>query len=90
MLGKYEPTCIVTIIMVTMYLWSMVFIVEPGELIKIRYNFHNALRDFWVDSYSISELIQIRYNFQSAFREFEAMEDFTDVTKSFGLVESIL
>ena len=30
MLGNYEPTCIVTIKMVTMKPWSMVFIVEAG------------------------------------------------------------
>ena len=33
---------------------SIVFIIEAGELIKIRYNFHNALREFWVEAiYSV-------------------------------------
>ena len=27
----------------------MLFIVEEGELIKIRYNFQRALREFWVE-----------------------------------------
>ena len=30
--------------------WSIVFIVEAGELIKVKYNFHCALRDFLVDA----------------------------------------
>ena len=33
----------------------MVFIVEEGDLIKIRYNFHNALREFFGrDTYKIA------------------------------------
>ena len=28
---------------------SKPFIVEAGELIKIRYNFQSALQDFWVE-----------------------------------------
>ena len=57
------------------------FIVEAGELIKIRYNFHNALREpFKVEA---AELIKIRYNFQSSLWQFwvEANEAFTDMTR---------
>ena len=36
-LGNYETTCIG-------------FIVEVGELIKIRYDFHNSPQEFWFDA----------------------------------------
>ena len=50
----------------------MVFIVEAGELIKIRYNIHNVLREFRVEAIIVEagEDIKIRNNFQSTLREF--------------------
>ena len=43
MLENYEPTCIVTLKMLTMLIIVIFFIVEAGELelIKIKYNFLN-------------------------------------------------
>ena len=50
----------------------MAFIVEPGELIKIRHNFHNALLSSGLKPFIVEagELIKIRHNFQSPIQEF--------------------
>ena len=50
MLGNYEPTCIVTIKTVKMLIMVNGFYNKAGELIKIRYNFHKALWEFWVEA----------------------------------------
>ena len=69
MLGNCNPTSIVTIKMVTK--------VVAGELLKIRYNFHYALRESWLNPFIVeaSELIKIRYNFHNALCEFWADKD---------------
>ena len=37
----------------------MVFIVEACELIKIRYNFHKALWEFWVEAFTdVTKLVE--------------------------------
>ena len=55
--------------------FSYLIIVEAGELITIRYNFHDKLRGLGVLGRShlyviveVGELIKIRYNSQSALR----------------------
>ena len=57
--------------------------VEAGELIKIRNNFHNTLQEFWVKPFIVEagELIS---------RSHDTFTDVTKLVESFGLVDSIL
>ena len=42
----YTLLCIVYDMDKHIYIWSIFFIINAGEIIKIRYNFQNAIREF--------------------------------------------